>query len=246
VAAFIAEPVMGAGGVIVPPKTYFEKIQAVLKKYDVLMIADEVICGFGRTGNMWGSQTFGIKPDILTCAKALSSAYLPISAVMISEEIFQGLRGNSEKLGLFGHGYTYSAHPACAAVAVRTQELMQERDIIGHVKAVSPHFQNRIAALGDHALVGQARGVGLIGAVEIVSDKETKRSYDPAAKVGALIQNTAQEHGLITRAMPGDIVGFCPPLIIAPNEIDEMFDRFTRAMDETEMQLKQQGASAAQ
>ena len=246
VAAFIAEPVMGAGGVIVPPKTYFEKIQAVLKKYDVLMIADEVICGFGRTGNMWGSQTFGIKPDILTCAKALSSAYLPISAVMISEEIFQGLRGNSEKLGIFGHGYTYSAHPACAAVAMRTQELMQERDIIGHVKAVSPHFQQRIATLGDHAMVGQARGVGLIGAVEIVADKETKRSYDPAAKVGALIQNAAQEHGLITRAMPGDILGFCPPLIISPSEIDDLFDRFTHALDETEMQLKQEGATAAQ
>ncbi len=246
VAAFIAEPVMGAGGVIVPPKTYFEKIQAVLKKYDVLMIADEVICGFGRTGNMWGSQTFGIQPDILTCAKALSSAYLPISAVMISEEIYQGLRGNSEKLGIFGHGYTYSAHPACAAVALKAQQLMQERDLVGHVQAMAPHFQARVAKLGEHALVGQARGVGLIGAVEVVADKETKRSYDPAAKVGALIQNAAQEHGLITRAMPGDILGFCPPLIINSAEIDEMFDRFTRAIDEVERQLKQEGATAAQ
>ncbi len=246
VAAFIAEPVMGAGGVLIPPKTYFEKIQAVLKKHDVLMIADEVICGFGRTGNMWGSQTFGIKPDILTCAKALSSAYLPISAVMISEEIYQGLRGNSEKLGLFGHGYTYSAHPACAAVALRAQQLMQERDVLGHVRAVAPQFQARVAKLGEHALVGQARGVGLIGSVEIVADKETKRSYDPAAKVGALIQNAAQEHGLITRAMPGDILGFCPPLIISSEEIDELFDRFTRAIDEVERQLKQEGATAAQ
>ncbi|MBT4488517.1 MAG: aminotransferase class III-fold pyridoxal phosphate-dependent enzyme, partial [Rhodospirillaceae bacterium] len=126
------------------------------------------------------------------------------------------------------------------------QQLMQERDIIGHIRAIAPQFQNRIAKLGEHALVGQARGIGLIGAVEIVADKETKRSYDPAQKVGALIQNAAQEHGLITRAMPGDILGFCPPLIISAEEIDEMFDRFTRAMDETEMQLKQQGASAAQ
>jgi 4-aminobutyrate--pyruvate transaminase len=165
---------------------------------------------------------------------------------MISEEIFQGLRGNSEKLGLFGHGYTYSAHPACAAVALRTQELMQERDIIGHVKAVSPHFQKRIAKLGEHELVGHARGVGLIGAVEIVADKATKRSYDPAAKIGALIQNACQEHGLITRAMPGDILGFCPPLIITSDEIDEMFDRFTNALDETARQIKQEGASAAQ
>ena len=246
VAAFIAEPVMGAGGVILPPKTYFEKIQAVLKKYDVLMIADEVICGFGRTGNMWGSQTYNIKPDILTCAKALSSAYLPISAVMISEEIYQGLRGNSEKLGLFGHGYTYSAHPACAAVALRAQKLMKERNIMGHVRAMAPHFQSRITQLADHAMVGDARGVGLVGAVEIVADKATKRSYDPAAKIGALIQNAAQEHGLITRAMPGDILGFCPPLIINKEEIDVLFDRLTRALDETEMQLKQKGASAAQ
>ena len=246
VAAFIAEPVMGAGGVIIPPKTYFEKVQVVLKKYDVLMIADEVICGFGRTGNMWGSQTFGIKPDILTCAKALSSAYLPISAVMITEEIYQGLRGNSEKLGLFGHGYTYSAHPACAAVALRAQQLMQERDVLGHVQAMAPHFQARVAKLNEHALVGQARGVGLIGSVEIVADKETKRSYDAAAKVGALIQNAAQEHGLITRAMPGDILGFCPPLVISSEEIDELFDRFTRAIDEVERQLKQEGATAAQ
>ncbi|NQV61091.1 MAG: aminotransferase class III-fold pyridoxal phosphate-dependent enzyme, partial [Alphaproteobacteria bacterium] len=165
---------------------------------------------------------------------------------MISEEIYQGLRGNSEKLGIFGHGYTYSAHPACAAVALRTQQLMQERDIIGHVRAVAPQFQKRIATLGEHEMVGNARGVGLIGAVEIVADKATKRSYDPAAKVGALIQNAAQEHGLITRAMPGDILGFCPPLIISSSEIDEMFDRFTRALDEAAMQLKQKGATAAQ
>jgi 4-aminobutyrate--pyruvate transaminase len=195
---------------------------------------------------MWGSQTYGIQPDILTCAKALSSAFLPISAVMISEEIYQGLRGNSEKLGLFGHGYTYSAHPACAAVALRTQQLMQERDIIGHVRAVAPQFQKRIADLGAHDMVGHARGVGLIGAVEIVADKATKRSYDPAAKVGALIQNGCMEHGLITRAMAGDILGFCPPLIISPSEIDEMFDRFTRALDEASMQLKQKGATAAE
>ena len=141
---------------------------------------------------------------------------------------------------------TYSAHPACAAVALRTQQLMQERDVIGHVRAVAPQFQARVAKLGEHALVGQARGVGLIGSVEIVADKETKRSYDPAAKVGALIQNAAQEHGLITRAMPGDILGFCPPLIISSEEIDELFDRFTRAIDEVERQLKQEGATAAQ
>ncbi|MEP4192938.1 MAG: aminotransferase, partial [Sneathiella sp.] len=132
VAAFIAEPVMGAGGVIVPPVGYFEKIQAVLKKYDVLMVADEVICGFGRTGNMWGSETFGIKPDILSCAKALSSAYLPIAAVLVSEGIYQELVRQSEKHGAFAHGYTYSGHPVPAAVALRTLELMEERNILEH------------------------------------------------------------------------------------------------------------------
>jgi 4-aminobutyrate--pyruvate transaminase len=244
VAAFIAEPVMGAGGVIIPPKTYFEKVQAVLKKYDVLMVADEVICGFGRTGNMWGSQTYGIRPDILTCAKALSSAYLPISAVMISEDIYQAFRANSEKLGLFGHGYTYTAHPACAAVALRAQQLMQERDMIGHVRAVAPRFAERIARYEDHELVGNTRSVGLIGAVELMADKDAKRKFDPSAKVGALVQQAVQEHGLIVRALPGDIIGFCPPLIITESEIDEMFDRFDRAMQDITNGLRGEGAAA--
>ena len=244
VAAFIAEPVMGAGGVIIPPPTYYEKIQAVLKKYDILMVADEVICGFGRTGNMWGSQTLNIEPDILTCAKALSSAYLPISAVFIKEPMYQAFVKNSEKLGIFGHGYTYSAHPACAAAALRTQQLMEERDILGHVRRVSPTFQARIQGFADHPLVGDARGVGLIGAVELVQDKATKKSFDPAAKVGAMVQKAAEGQGLIVRAMPGDCVGFCPPLIITEAEINEMFDRFGRALDEAERTLAGEQAAA--
>jgi len=244
VAAFIAEPVMGAGGVIIPPKTYFEKIQAVLKKYDVLMVADEVICGFGRTGNMWGSQTFGIEPDMISCAKALSSAYLPISAVFIKEPMYQAFRQNSEKLGTFGHGYTYTAHPACAAVALRAQQLMEERNVLAHVRAAAPRFAERINGFADHPLVGNTRAVGLIGAVELVADKETKRKFDPSAKIGPLVQQTVQEHGLIVRALPGDIIGFCPPLIIEENEIDEMFDRFSRAMDDMTNQLRASGQAA--
>jgi len=244
VAAFIAEPVMGAGGVVIPPKTYFEKVQAVLKKHDVLMVADEVICGFGRTGNMWGSQTYGIKPDILTCAKALSSAYLPISAVMISEEIYQALRSNSEKLGVFGHGYTYSAHPACAAVALRAQQLMEERNMVAHVRAVAPRFAERIGQFAEHPLVGHTRAVGLIGAVELVADKDSKRKFDASAKIGPLVQQTVQEHGLIVRALPGDVIGFCPPLIIDEAQIDEMFDRFDRAMAEMTRTLRAQGQAA--
>ncbi|MDP6705604.1 MAG: aspartate aminotransferase family protein [Alphaproteobacteria bacterium] len=231
VAAFIAEPVMGAGGVLVPPKTYFQKIQAVLKKHDVLMVADEVICGFGRTGNMWGSETFEIKPDILTCAKALSSAYLPISAVLINDDMFQAFERQSEKLGIFGHGFTYTGHPVCAAVAVRTLELMEEREILAHVRRVSPRFQSRLMGFAEHPLVGETRGVGLIGAVELSADKEKRQSFDPALKMGPRLADAAQQEGLIVRSLPGDAVAFCPPLIITEEQIDDMFDRFGRALD---------------
>ncbi|PHQ70349.1 MAG: aspartate aminotransferase family protein [Sneathiella sp.] len=232
VAAFIAEPIMGAGGVIIPPVTYFEKVQAVLRKYDVLMIADEVICGFGRTGQMWGSQTFDIQPDILSCAKALSSAYLPIAAVMVSEDIFRGMVTQSEKHGAFAHGYTYSGHPVPAAVAMRTMELMEERNILDHVRHVSHRFSERFKALADHPLVGEVRVCGLIGAVELVADKKTKRSFDPKFMAGHKAYEAMQEEGVISRAVAGDNMALCPPLIITETEIDEMFDRFTRGLDQ--------------
>src|SRR5579864_5864183 len=165
VAAFIAEPVMGAGGVIVPPKGYFDKIQPILKKYDVLFIADEVICGFGRTGNLFASETFNLKPDIITCAKALSSAYIPISATIISEAIYQACVSESEKIGLFAHGYTYSGHPVASAVANETLKIYEERDIVGHVRKMIPGFQEKFRALGDNPLVGEVRVAGLMGAV---------------------------------------------------------------------------------
>ncbi|MBE7637925.1 aminotransferase class III-fold pyridoxal phosphate-dependent enzyme [Sneathiella sp. P13V-1] len=231
VAAFIAEPVMGAGGVIVPPKGYFEKIQAVLKKYDVLMVADEVICGFGRTGNMWGTETYGIKPDILSCAKALSSAYLPIAAVMVSEEIFRGMVKQSETHGAFAHGYTYSGHPVPAAVALRTLELMEERNMIAHVQKVAPVFEKRFKALADHELVGEVRVSGLVGAIELVADKETKRSFAPSCAVGPTGYGYIQEEGVISRAVAGDNLALCPPLIITEEQINEMFDRFERGLE---------------
>ncbi len=246
VAAFIAEPVMGAGGVIIPPKTYYEKIQAVLAKYDILFVADEVICGFGRTGNMWGSQTLNIKPDIVTCAKALSGAYLPISAVLIPERMFEAFQHNSEKLGTFGHGHTYSAHPACAAVALRALQLMEERDIVAHVRNVGARFQERLAGFAEHPLTGEVRGVGLIGAIEVVADKDSKRSFDPSQKAGPMLQNIALEEGLIIRSLPGDSVAFCPPLIISEAEVDELFDRFGRAYDRMLDMLRQEGTVAAQ
>ena len=164
---------MGAGGVIVPPATYFEKIQAVLKKYDVLFVVDEVICGFGRTGNYWSCQTFDLKPDMITMAKALTSAYLPMGAVLISEPIYRELVNESEKIGVFGHGYTYTGHPVCAAVALEALNIYEERDIVGHVRSVGPVLQNGLRAFSDHPLVGEVRGVGLMAAVELVKDKAT-------------------------------------------------------------------------
>ena len=238
VAAFVAEPVMGAGGVMTPPATYFEKIQAVLKKYDVLMVADEVICGFGRTGNMWGCETYGITPDMVTCAKQLSSGYLPISALMISDKVYDVLKEQSKKHGALGMGYTYGGHPVSCAVALETLKIYEERDIVGHVRKIAPHFQSRLKDLGSSPIVGEARGVGLIGALEIVADKSTREQYAPELKTGAQLVARALAKGLIVRALPGDVVGICPPLIITDAQIDELFDTLALAVRETEELLK--------
>jgi 4-aminobutyrate--pyruvate transaminase len=240
VAAFIAEPVMGGGGVILPPATYFEKIQAVLKKYDVLMVADEVICGFGRTGNVWGCQTYGIEPDMLVMAKALTSAYLPMSAVMITDDIYQGLVEESEKIGVFAHGYTYSGHPVAAAVALETQKIYEERDIFAHVRKVAPVLQEGLARFAEHPLVGEVRGVGLIGAVELVKNKETREPFDSADGIGPYLMDRLLEHGLISRVIV-ETMAFAPPLVITPDEIGEMLDRFGRALDDTEAVARQRG-----
>ena len=236
VAAFIAEPVMGAGGVIVPPRTYYEKIQPILKKYDVLLIADEVICGFGRTGRMFGMETFGLQPDIVTLAKALSSGYLPISATLISEEIYQALLRQSDKLGVFAHGFTYSGHPVCCAVALETLKIYEERDILGHVRRVAPRFQYGLRRFNDHPLVGEVRGLGLVAGIELVNDKTTKLAFEPALGIGAQFAKYAEEHGLIVRVL-GDTIALCPPLIITEPEIDELLLRFGRALGDMERVL---------
>ncbi|MBK8209357.1 MAG: aspartate aminotransferase family protein [Rhodospirillales bacterium] len=233
IAAMFAEPVMGAGGVIVPPASYFAKIQPILKRYDILLIADEVICGFGRTGNRWGSDTFGIRPDMLTCAKALSSGYIPISALLISEPIWQAMIAESEKIGVFGHGYTYSGHPVAAEVALETLRIYEERDIVGHVRQMAPVLQDGLRAPADHPLVGEARGVGLIGALALVADKATKQPFPPARGVGAFVSKRAEAHGLIVRVIGGDIVAFSPPLIIEAADIAQILARIGRALDDT-------------
>jgi len=240
VAAFIAEPVQGAGGVIVPPATYFEKVQAVLKKYDILFIADEVITGFGRTGNMFGTETFRLQPDIMTVAKQLSSAYLPIAAVLINDKIYQAIRDNSGRIGTFGHGFTYSGHPVSAAVALETLKIYEERDILSHVRALAPVFQTGLRRFADHPLVGEVRGIGLVGAIELVKDKATKEPFDPKQGVAMKTVSFAQEHGVILRAIL-DSVAFCPPLIATEAEIAEMFDRFGRALDNAAAWVQERG-----
>jgi 4-aminobutyrate---pyruvate transaminase len=232
IAAFFAEPVMVSGGCIVPPPTYYEKIQAILRKYDILLVVDEVICGFGRTGNMFGTETFDLQPDIITLAKQLSAAYQPIAAVMINERVYSAIRSSSGKIGTFGHGFTYGGHPVATAVALETLKIYEERDIVSHVRSIMGDFQSGLRALGDHPLVGNARGVGLIGTLELVGDKETKQPFDPSWGVAAHVGERALKHGLITRAL-GDTVNFCPPLIISKAEIADMYARARRALDDT-------------
>ena len=238
IGGFIAEPIQGAGGVIVPPPTYFEKIQPILKKYEILFIADEVITGFGRTGNLFGSQTYNLEPDMLTTAKMLTSAYVPFSALYVSGKIFQACADASASVGVFGHGYTYSGHPLGCAIALETLKIYEERDIINHVRAVAPALQAGLRRFADHPLIGDVRGVGLIGAVELAEDKHARKPFDPKRGVGAYLVRRAQEHGLILRVMGGDIISFSPPLIITESQIHEMMVRFGKALDDTAAWLK--------
>jgi 4-aminobutyrate--pyruvate transaminase len=241
VAAFFAEPVMGAGGVMVPPAGYFEKIQAVLRKYDVLFVADEVICGFGRTGNYWGSQTYSITPDIITCAKALSASFLPISAIIINERIFEGLADGSQTIGTWGHGFTYSGHPVAAAVALETLKIYDEIDLVGHVRKAGPHLQQRLRQrFADHPLVGEVRGVGMVGAIELVADKAAAKNFDPSLKVGARMAKEGEAAGVILRTLSNDTIAFSPPLIMTEEEIDAMVDRTGRALDNLTVALRRE------
>jgi 4-aminobutyrate--pyruvate transaminase len=233
VAAFIAEPVMGAGGVIVPPPTYFAEIMNVCRKYDLYMISDEVICGFGRLGTMFGCSALGFEPHSISIAKALTSAYVPMAAVTVPETMYQAMLDESRKIGTFGHGFTYSGHPVAAAVALKALDIYARERIAEQAARKAPQFLARLAALGGHPLVGEARGLGLVGAVELVADKPTKRSFDAKAGVGPRAVRFAEDEGLIVRFIGGDIVSLCPPLIIAPAEIDELFDRLGRALDRT-------------
>jgi 4-aminobutyrate--pyruvate transaminase len=241
IAAMFAEPVMGAGGVILPPATYFAKICAVLQKHDILLVADEVICGFGRTGNYWGTETFGLQPDIVTCAKALSASYLPISATIVSEKVFRPIAAESHRIGTFGHGYTYSGHPVPAAVAIETLKIYDEIDIVGHVREVGPFMQAELRRrFADHELVGEVRGIGLIGAVELVEDRAARRNFEPSRKIAPQMAKLGEKHGVICRGLPNDTIAFSPPLIITEAEITEMLDRVEAALGELTVQVRRE------
>jgi 4-aminobutyrate--pyruvate transaminase len=240
IAAFFAEPVQGAGGVIVPPDSYFPRLQAVLGKHDILLVADEVICGFGRTGRWFGCDTYGIRPDIMTVAKALSSSYMPISATLLSKRIYEGVVEGSKRNGAFAHGVTYAGHPVAAAVAVEALKLYEERDILSQVRAVAPRFLARLHALDDHPMVTGTRGVGLIGAIELVQDKASRKPFDPASGVQNRLGEAVLEEGLITRTLR-DTVALCPPLIITEAQIDELFDKLERALQTTHAFARNQG-----
>ncbi|MEF2547273.1 aspartate aminotransferase family protein [Aurantimonas sp. E1-2-R+4] len=235
-AAFIGEPVMGAGGVVVPPATYWEKIQAVLKRHDILLVADEVICGFGRTGQMFGSQTYGIEPDIMTLSKALSSSYLPISALLINEKVYGPIADRSAEIGTLGTGYTASGHPVAAAVALENLKIIEERDLVGNAREMGVHLQAGLKSLEDHPLVGEARGVGLIGAIELVSDKKAKAAMQPPGAMAAQAFAILQKNGVISRAI-GDALAFCPPLIIEAGHIDTIVETTRRSLDELQASL---------
>ena len=234
--AMIAEPLIGAGGVLIPPKNYFPAIQKVLDRYDIPLIDDEVVCGFGRTGNCWGYETFSMRPSSITIAKALSSGYIPISAVIVPEDIFEPIKKASNDVGVFGHGYTYSGHPVACAVALRTLEIYEELNLFSHVEKIAPKFQERVNKLGTFEFVGEARGVGLIAALEIVKNKGTKENFDPYGKVGKQIAEICQKNGLIVRAI-GDVIALCPPLIITEEQVDEMFDILEASLTEFKKSL---------
>ena len=235
VGAFIAEPVLGTGGIIPPPEGYWAAILAVLAKYDVLLIADEVVCGFGRVGAPFGSHLYGMEPDLVTIAKGLTSAYFPLSAAIVGEKVYRVMEDAADRMGAFSHGYTYSGHPIGAAAANAVLDIVEREDLAGKARDIGGHLQFRMReGFAQLPIVGEVRGVGMLAAIEFVADREKKTRFDPALKIGARISKAARDRGLIARAMPhGDILGFAPPLVTTRHEVDEIAEKAVRhVMDE--------------
>jgi L-2,4-diaminobutyrate transaminase len=234
VGAFIAEPVLGTGGIIPPPAGYWPKIQAVLRKYEVLMIADEVVCGFGRIGTPFGCHMYDIEPDLITIAKGLTSAYVPLSAAIISEKVYSVMEHGSDKLGAFSHGYTYSGHPIGVAAANAVLDIVEKEDLAGKAKSTGDYLQRCMReAFEGHPIVGEVRGIGMLAAIEFVADPDKKIRFDPALKIGAQMSKACRDRGLIARAMPhGDILGFAPPLVMSEADVEEMITIAAAAVKE--------------
>lgn len=232
VGAFIAEPVLGTGGITPPPAGYWAAIQPVLKKYDILLIADEVITGFGRTGAMFGCDKYGIEPDLITVAKGLTSAYVPLSASIVGEKVYKVLEEGADRVGAFSHGYTYSGHPIGVAAANAVLDIVEREDIPGNAQRVGSYFQKSLQeTFAGLPIVGEVRGVGLMAAIEFVADPATKKRFDPSLKIGARVSKAARDLNLIARAMPhGDILGFAPPLVITESEVDQIVGLAHRAV----------------
>ncbi|MDF2075916.1 aspartate aminotransferase family protein [Pseudomonas mendocina] len=234
VAAFIAEPIQGAGGVIIPPDTYWPRIKEILAKYDILFVADEVICGFGRTGEWFGSQYYGLKPDLMTIAKGLTSGYVPMGGLIVSDKVFDVI----EAQGDFNHGFTYSGHPVAAAVGLENLRILKEEGIVERVKAeTAPYLQSRLRELAEHPLVGEVRGVGMLGAIELVQDKATRKRYPGDKAVGMICRGHCFNNGLIMRAV-GDTMIIAPPLVISQAEVDELVEKARKCLDLTWEQVR--------
>ncbi|MGD1924939.1 MAG: aminotransferase [Paracoccaceae bacterium] len=240
VAAFIAEPVMGAGGVIVPPKGYFEAIGVVLKKYDVLCIADEVLCGIGRTGNWFGTETFTVPATSASMAKQLTGAYAPLSAVALNAEMADAIEAESSRHPALGHGYTYGGHPLGCAVGCAALDIYKKRDIVGHVRKVAPYFQEKLSQYRDHPLVGETRGAGVMGAIEVAPAHGDPSGFATPGKVGPKLMMELLNHGVILRAI-GDTLAFCPPMIITEEQIDALFEPMETCLDATLHWAKSEG-----
>jgi L-2,4-diaminobutyrate transaminase len=242
IAAFIAEPVMGAGGVVPPPEGYFELIQPILKRHDILFIVDEVICGFGRLGRWFGSGYYHLEPDMMTIAKGLTSAYVPMSAAVISEKVWQVLEQGSPDIGPFAHGYTYGGHPIAAAAGLKTIEIMEAERLVQHAAKVAPYFQRRLReAFADHPLVGEVRGVGLMAGIELVKDKAAKQPFDPSVQTGLRMGRKVLEEGMIIRGVLNSLC-FSPPLVIVEPDVDEIVDTFGRALAKMADELRAEGS----
>ena len=240
IAAYIAEPVGGASGVVVAPDSYFPEVQTLLTKYDIMMWSDEVICGFGRTGNNFGCETMGFRPQLISLAKQLSSAYLPISASVIPDYMYEAMVEPSADVGVFGHGYTYTGHPAACAAALKTLQIYQRDNLFDQARQRGSYMQKRLTEFKDHPLVGEVRGKGLIAAVELVANKKSGERFKNGA-VGAFTKQACQNNGLLIRAVGGNSIAFCPPLIITNDQIDEMVGKFDSALQETLEHVTKEG-----